>query len=32
VLFDLPTASQQEHPRAEVAQVIRTLTARTHHG
>lgn len=28
----LPTASQQEHPRAEVAQVIRTLTARTHHG
>jgi histidyl-tRNA synthetase len=28
----LPTASQQGHPRAEVAQAIRTLTARTHHG
>jgi histidyl-tRNA synthetase len=28
----LPTASQQGHPRAEVAQAIRTLTAPTHHG
>jgi histidyl-tRNA synthetase len=28
----LPTASQQAHRRDGVAQILRTLTARTHHG